>query len=211
MKYVKVLCLAAVSAAAMMAWVGAGAASATTLDCNGAACALNTVIHAENETTVTLHPPIGDIECKKSTVEGKVENLGSSTTTASGRIYALTFGECNAVVTPLPIKDTIEGKEVKTFGGLEIHTRTEKADNNGTLTSSGSEVTVEFAGFHCIFKTSSTDIGTVTGSAVTGGNATLDISAKIPRTGGRSGAFCGTEAEWTGSYKADKPASLNVT
>ena len=218
MRYLKALGLAAIAAAALMAWVGAGTASATTVDCEGTACALNAVIHAEAEGTVTLHPPIGDIECKKSTVEGKLENLGSSTTTAGGKIGTLNFSECNATVNVL-----------KT-GSLEIHTeyetkidnpgtkeevktviQKENSTNNGTLTSSGAEVTVVFAGFHCIFSTSSTDIGTLTGSANTGGNATLDIIATIPRTGGNSGAFCGSTAQWTGSYKVDNPTSLNVT
>jgi len=86
---------------------------------------------------------------------------------------------------------------VITKGSLEIHTRETGVTESGTLTSSGSEVTVEFLGFHCIFKTSSTDIGTLTAN---GGNATFDIAATIPRTGGRSGAFCGSTAQWTGSY-----------
>lgn len=71
-------------------------------------------------------------------------------------------------------------------------------------------MTVEVSGFHCIYKTSSTDIGTLTGSANTESNPTLDIEATIPRTGGRSGAFCGSTAKWTGSYKVTAPNPLNV-
>ena len=185
-------------AAALMALVVAGSASATTLTGASGTLPSGTTIAAENEGTVTLHPPIGDIECTKSAVSGKTTNAGSSTETVKGNIESLSFTSCNATVTVL------------TKGTLEVHTRETTANNNGTLTSSGTEVTVEFAGFHCIFKTSSTDIGTVTGSANTKSNATFDISAKIPRTGGRSGAFCGTEAEWTGSYKITNPTTLNV-
>ena len=189
------------SAAAMVAacvLFAATTASATELNTETAMLASGSTIASSAEGTTTLHPPIGDIECKESAVEGTTSNTGSPTETVSGGITKLTFTTCNAIVTVLA------------KGSLEIHTRETNGNGNGTLTSSGSEVTVEFAGFHCIFKTSSTDIGTLTGSTATGGNATLDIEATIPRTGGRSGAFCGSTAQWTGSYKVTKPSFLNV-
>ena len=195
MKYVKMLGLAAL-AAALMAFVVAGTASATTLTgAGGTTLGTGTSIAAENEGTVTLHPPIGDIECKKSSVSGKTSNAGGAGVEVEGAIEALSFTECNATVTVLA------------KGSLKIKGT---GSNNGSLTSSGTEVTVEFAGFHCIFKTSNTGLGTVTGSATTGGNATLDISATIPRTGGRSGAFCGSTAQWTGAYKVTSPSTLNM-
>ena len=207
MKYLKMFGLAAL-AAALMAFIVAGTASATTLTGSGGTLPKGTAISSVNEGTVTLHPPIGDIECKASSVSGKTSNEGSASETVKGTIEALSFTECNATV------------HVLQLGTLEIHTeyfKNEKgelvlnsANNNGTLTSSGTEVTVEFSGFHCIFKTTSTSLGTVTGSANTGGNATLDISANIPRTSGRSGAFCGSTAAWTGSYKVSTPSVLNI-
>jgi hypothetical protein len=198
MKYLKMIGLAAL-AAALMAMVVAGSASATTLTgAGGTLLGSGTAIASEAEGTTVLHPPFGDIECNKSTVNGKTTTAGGSTTTVSGNIEALTFTECNATVTVL------------TKGTLEIHTQNSTANNNGTLTSSGTEVTVEFFGTHCIFKTSGTDIGTLTGSGTTGGNATFDIAATIPRTGGRSGAFCGSTAQWTGNYKITNPSVLNV-
>ena len=199
MKYVKMFGLAAL-AAALMAFVAAGTASATELDGpGGAMVTTGTSITAAAEGTTTLHPPIGDISCTASTVAGKTGNTGSSTETVSGALSSLTFTGCNATVTVLKP------------GSLEIHTQETKSNNNGTLTSSGAEVTVVFLGFHCIFSTSNTDIGTLTGSANTGKTATLDISAKIPRTGGTSGAFCGSTAEWTGNYSVTSPDTLNVT
>jgi hypothetical protein len=162
--------------------------------CGEAMCPSGTSIAAEAEGTTILHPPIGDIECKKSSVSGKTTNTGGATETVKGNIESLSFAECNATVTVLA------------KGSLEVHTRTASADGNGTPTSTGTEVTVEFVGFHCIFKTSSTDLGTLTGSENTGGtHATLDIAATIPRTGGRSGAFCGSTAQWTGSYLFTSP------
>lgn len=195
MKYVKMLGLAAV-AAALMALVVAGTASATTLTgSGGATLGSGTTISAENEGTVTLHPPIGDIECRESKVSGQTANAGGAGVEVKGSIESLSFSSCNATVTVLAKGELA----VKGIGS-----------NNGSLTSSGTEVTVEFVGFHCIFKTSGTGLGTVTGSATTGGNATLDISATIPRTGGRSGAFCGSTAQWTGAYKVTSPNPLNI-
>ena len=212
MKYLKMLGLAAIAAGALMAFAGAGTASATTLTCTNppgtrVVCPTGTVIKAESEGHATLDSIIGNIECA-STVEGSTSNEGSSTETVSGNISALTFTGCtnSAVVTVLA------------KGSLEVHT--DPADpegksgktGNGTLTSTGTEVTVEQSGFHCIFKTNGTDIGTLTG-ATTATNAakefthmaTLDISATIPRTGGRSGIFCGSSAPWTGSYTVVSP------
>ena len=197
MKYAKMLGLA-VCAAALMAFVVAGTASATTLTGSGGTLGAGTTIESAAEGTTTLHPPIGDITCEESTVAGKTENAGGASETVKGAISTLTFSKCNAEVVVLEP------------GSLEIHTKTASADNNGTLTSSGAKVTVTFLGFHCIFSTSGTDIGTVTGSATTGGKATLDIEATIPRTGGRSGAFCGSTAQWTGSYSVSNPSTLNI-
>ena len=188
MKYIKMLGLAAVAAAALMAFMGVGTASATTLtDGSGNH---PTAISAENGEDVILHPPIGSIECSHSTVSGSA-STGGTGETVSGAISTLTFSSCNATVTVLK------------NGSLEIHGQ---AGNKGVLTSNGAEVTVEFFGFHCIFSTSNTTIGTVTG----GTPAKLAIDADIPRTGGRSGAFCGSEAEWTGSYEVTSPSTVNI-
>jgi hypothetical protein len=195
MKYAKMFGLAAL-AAALMAFVAAGTASATELDNATGMVTTGSTISAVNEGTVVLHPPIGDIECNKSLVSGKTTNTGGASETVKGNIESLTFENCNATVTVLK------------KGTLEIHS---SGSNNGTLTSSGTEVTVNYLGFHCIFSTSSTDIGTLTGSKTTGKTATFDISATIPRTGGTSGFFCGSTAQWTGSYEITNPDTLNVT
>ena len=197
MNKLKPFALAAVAFAAFASFAAA-TASATELNSISGTYGTGTTIAASAEGTTVLHPPIGDIECEESKVEGKTTNAGGSSETVKGNIETLTFSKCNATVTVLK------------KGTLEVHTRTSEEDLNGTLTSSGAEVTVVFVGFHCIFSTNSTDLGTVTGSGNTGGNATLDIEATIPRTGGSSGIFCGSEAEWTGSYKVSSPSHLDV-
>jgi hypothetical protein len=188
MRKLKSLALAAGLVAAFVALTATTASATELINGSGEMIASGSAIDAEAENTTILHPPFGNIECKQSSVSGKTANTGGSTETVSGSIESLSFTECNATVTVL------------TKGTLEVHTRTESADGNGTLTSSGTEVTVEFIGTHCIFKTNSTDIGTLTGAQGSEGSATFDIAATIPRTGGRSGAFCGSTAQWTGSY-----------
>ena len=199
MKHLKALSLAAVAAASLTVWVGAGTASATVVDCTGGACPTDEVIHAVAEGLIVLHTPPSDIECGESTIQGTLTNPGSSTTTASGPVTSLSFARCNAEVV------TLEN------GSFEIHTKTASPDNNGTLTSTGARITTVIVGFHCIYSTSGTDLGTLTGSATTGANATLDIEATLPRTGGRSGAFCGSTGLLTGAYHITTPTGLNIT
>ena len=192
MKYVKMFGLAAL-AAALMAFAAVGTASATTIESEaGVPLGSGTTITANSEGTTTLHPPIGSIECEESHVGGKTTNAGGAGVNVTGNIEALSWSKCNATV------------NVLAKGTLSVAAT---SGSNGTLSSTGAEVTVEYLGFHCIFKTNSTSLGTVTG----GSPATLDISATIPRTGGRSGAFCGSTAQWTGSYAVSNPSTLNIT
>ena len=200
MKYVKILGLLAVAAAAMMAF--AVTASATTLtNSTGGTYGVGQKIHADSEGTTTLDGP-ATISCGASTVEGEIGNAGGSKEkeTVSGSITTLTFSNCNQHVTVLA------------KGSLEAHTKTAgTTDGNGTLTSSGAEVqaVITSLGLTCVYTTENTDIGTLTGSKNTGGTATLDIdSSPIPRTKGSF--FCGTSAEWTGSYSVDNPMYVDV-
>lgn len=180
-------------AAALLLLVLAPSASATTVESEaGKALPSGTSFTGESEGKTVLHPPIGSIECGKSHVGGKTTNAGGAGVNVTGTVETLSFSECNSTVTVLN----------KGTGSLSS-----SGGSNGTLTSSGTEVTMVFAGFHCVFKTNNTSLGTVTG----GTNATLDVSATIPRTGGSSGVFCGSTAAFTGSYKGSAPSPLNVT
>jgi hypothetical protein len=203
MKYLKAFELVALVAAALTAVVGVGTASATELTCTEPAgtkvmCPVGTEVHAEAEGNLVTHQSIGDIPCSASTMKGKTTNTGGSSETVAIVLEALTFSGCNAEVVVLEP------------GSLEIHTREASANGNGTVTWSGMRVTQTFVGFHCIFTTSATDIGTLTGSSTTKATPTLDIEATIPRTGGRSGAFCGSTAQWTGSYQFTAPDWMDV-
>jgi hypothetical protein len=202
MKYLKMFGLMMLAAAALISIIGAGSASATELTCSpGVMCPAETVLHGSSEGHVVLDPPFGSIECQ-GTLEGKTSNTGGPAETVSGMRTSFTINNCtNATVTILKV------------GTTEVHTDANDptgASGNGTVTSTGTEGTVEFIGTHCIFATNHTDLGTLTGSSTTKSTATFDISGTIPRVGGRSGAFCGSEARITGSGKVDTPDFLDI-
>jgi hypothetical protein len=192
MKYVKMLGLLAVAAAALMAF--AGTASATSL--TSSAGSTPTIEASAGKTE--LHPGSGTsfltVSCNKSTVSGTVSSHGAGVT-VGGTISTLTFTECTDTVTILQ------------KGSLEVHPEPETT-GNGVLTSTGAEIRIHTSeGPVCTFKTSGTKIGKVTGTHATGGKAVLDIeSASIPA----SGFLCPSFGVWTGSYTVDSPATLDV-
>jgi hypothetical protein len=192
MKYVKILGLLAVAAAAMMAF--AATASATTLT-SPTGTVYTGSLHAIHEGThVTLQNPIAKIECN-STVEGAIEHHGTGQT-VTGNITSLSFTNC-----------TNEWHvTVVAAGSLELH---HKASGEGTVTSSGATVEATRFGVNCRYKTENTDLGTITDSHKTGATATMDIHALIPF---HSGSFlCGSGATtWEGNYSVTTPDLLYI-
>jgi hypothetical protein len=189
MKYIKTLGLLAVAAAALMAF--AGTASATYLTSTGGATPSITATAGPT----SLDGAFSTVTCQSSEVASAVGAHGAGVP-ASGKVTTLDFRECNFPVTVDPAK----------MGTLSVHGTT--TTGNGTLTSSGAEVAIHTSVGTCVFTTSNTDIGTVTGSNITGGHAVLDITGKIPRTGGNF--LCGSSGTWTGSYTITGPNALEV-
>jgi len=193
MKYVKMLGLLAVAAAAMMAF--AGTASATLITSEGSA--YTGEIKAEAEGHAVLDNPISTIRCA-STVAGTINSHGLGNT-ANGPITGLTFTGCTddwhvTVVT----SGTLEGHYVAGING-----------GNVTLTSSGATVEATRFGISCRYATSNTHVGLITSSVNTNSTATFDINASIPFHSGS--IFCGSGAtSWTGSYSITSPMNLNV-
>jgi len=186
MKYVKILGLLAVAAAALMAF--AGIASATTVTSpTGTVILDTTAIHAVNTggAHVKLSNPIANIECQ-STVEGEISKQGAGVT-AEGGISVLDFTSCTNswhVTTVSP-------------GTLIAHWTGTGGVYNGTVTSNGAKVRTTRLGVVCVYVTSATPIGTLTG----GTPATLAISASIPINEAESSALCGKgNAAWSGGY-----------
>ena len=187
MKYVKILGLLAVAAAALMAFAGTASADNVSTTTGGAAA--TPTIHAVSEGHATLHNPIDKIECA-STVEGTVTGHGAGQP-VSGPINVLTFAPC-----------TNSWHVTATNAGTLSVSAT--SGHNGTLTSNGATVVSTRFGVECRYATNNTKIGTVTG----GSPATLHIEAAIPFHGGSS--FCGSGATtWTGSYETTAPLFVN--
>ena len=188
MKYVKMLGLLAVAAAAMMAF--AGVASATTV--TSPAGTLYTSTLKASSTNTTLHNAVGTISCSSS-VEGKVESHGAKVP-ASGKLSALSFTNC--------VGGSVHNATIKP-GTLSV---TASATNVGTASSSGATVMVTMFGVECGYTTEATPVGTVTG----GEHAKLDISASLKRTEGAGGVFCGSTGNWTGDYTVSTPTVLHL-
>lgn len=212
MNYVKTLALAVVAAAALAALVGVGTASATVLckteptgggtGTKGTTCpegwayTAGTEIHGvldpgTKSVTTTLYL---NIECEESTFAGATTNEGSETETVQINVTTWTFGKCNCEV------------KILSTGSLEIHW---VADSfNGTVTSTGLEETVTcgtvFGSIHCIYRTSNTDLGTMTA----GTPATIDIAnAELLRTA--TNELCDTD-HWDAKYEITSPKPFYV-
>ena len=181
MNYAKLAgALATGMVAAML--MAASAAATTVTTTTGGAKATPT-IHAVNENGHSrILTPLSNIECS-STIEGKVESHGSGVT-ASGVISSLLFTNCT------------NGWHVTatTNGSLEVHWT---SGHNGVLTSSGSKVDTTRFGITCVYDTSSTPIGTITG----GNPATLHIEASLSVNIGESSMLRGTSGfKWEAQY-----------
>ncbi|MGN6664438.1 MAG: hypothetical protein ACTHK6_09595 [Solirubrobacterales bacterium] len=193
MRYLQMIGLAAVAAAALMAF--SGSASATTLTCGaGLTCPPGTQIKAklkEGASVVAGSGMTSKAQCLESTITGKTQNVGSSTETVTIAIEGLTFASCNC------------GDKILKKGTLEVHTQGMTENNNGTVTSSGTEVTFNCSGFDCAWTTASTDLGVLTG----GKPAVLAIKATL---NGPGGLACGMTATWEAEYEITEPTTLLV-
>jgi hypothetical protein len=166
-----------------------------------AGTAYTSTIKAESEGHVVLHsenaPTAFTVECNAS-LDAIIEQHGPSTT-AGGKVSSLVFTTCTNGATVVVNKP----------GTQEVHSL---ENGNGTLTWSGAEITIHVPGLNvkCIYTTSGTDVGALTGSKNTGATATLDFnSSTIGRTGGS--VFCGTGGFLTGNLKVTTPDYLDIS
>ncbi len=181
MKYIKILGLMAVAAAAFMAM--AGSASATIIESTSGQLGAKSIIESTG-TNAVLKAGFATVECAHSEVDGEVTNAGGVGKAVEGKVNNLKFSSCNMTVTTLK------------SGTLAIHHTSGK---NGTLTSTGAEVKVDNHSTSCVYGTNGTDIGTVTG----GEPATLNASASLTKISG--GFLCASTATWTASYTVTVP------
>ena len=204
MKYIKMLGLAAVAASALMAFIGAGAASATVL-CSA----------TENNCAAGNKWPLGatlsfslkkgssaklvDTEgttldtCTGSTVGGEVTNAGNAVETVTGEVKTLDWSGCTFTT------DTIQ------LSKLEGH-YVEK--DTGTLTADGEfKVTINTVLFgSCVYGvTAGTSLGNLTGGGKE--SATFVANAVAKRLSGSSLA-CTETSKWTAEYVSTGSTSL---
>jgi hypothetical protein len=201
MKHLKMLVLAAIAAMGLMAFLGAGSASATVLctttdtpDCSAAwDYPAKTVIDSSLTGTAILESGSTTLDtCTGGTVKGETSTTGSSTKPVTGGISQLTWAGCTNTT------DTLTG------GSLEVNWI--EGTHNGTVSGSGSEVTVNTLGVSCVYGTGAgTHLGTLTG----GSEPVLKISTTVPKI---SGSFiCPSKASWTAEYVLTEPHALFVT
>jgi hypothetical protein len=199
MKYMKMLGLLAMAAAALMAF--AGTASATELYSGATTQKAGTVLDfsLKSGTSTILKetsPPNGEGEtidtCTNSTIQGKITNAGSSTTTMTGENTSITWGGCT-----FPTTTTKLGK-------FQLHWT---SGVNGTVASDQEiAVTINTIFFgSCIYAaTAGTSLGTLTG----GNPATFHANATVERFG--ESIICPKTAIWTGTYVTTSPAQMEV-
>jgi hypothetical protein len=191
MKYLKMLGLAAITAAAVMAFAGAGTASAETTLCkekNLTSCyGAGTTLHAVSIAGQGVSRPIMtggfDIECD-SAFEVKID----SATTPTGKIAALTWTNCTGGTWA-----------TKTLGSIQLH---HTSGNSGKVTINNWVWTVTLFGVDCFYggPIEGTFIGSATSPQI---NITADLS-RINTSDHPSSGFCPEKANWHATYKIDK-------
>jgi hypothetical protein len=192
MKYIRMLGLAGLVALALTAFTGT--ASATYL--TSPPGTTYTGAFELRSGKITFHlGGFGEVVCSKSEMKGKVEFHGIGIT-AGGNLSSLTFEGCEP--------NTVT---VLKAGALEISPAA--TTGNGTVIWNGGEIQVHISkGPTCTIKTSSTTtIGTLTGSNITKGNAVLDLEKPALPT---SGFLCPATTVMTGLYAVISPTSLEV-
>lgn len=200
MKHLKMLGLAALSAAALMSIAGAGTASATTFEVGEITQneALTLTMSMKTGTSWVIRDTFGFAvnTCTGSHLKGKTTTFTTIKTQFGndhpiGLIEELTFSNCDHTVT------------VHNPGKFYIEWTT---GTNGRVFSEEAEITTysTIHGTHINCTTGAgTPIGTITG--VASGQATLDLNATVT---------CGPHlhsARWTGSYTVTSPNGLGVS
>ncbi len=206
MKYVKMLALAAVAAGALMAFIGAGTASASVL------CSTTTEAGKCPEAQIWPNKTVIDFSltpetsallketgaegktldtCKVSTVKGELTNAA----VATGKITELTWGTCT-----FPTKTVLNG-------GLQVDRIA--GTSNGTVTSDGiTEVTINTILFgSCIYTVES---GKSIGTLTEGKPAVFTANASAIKTAGAAAA-CPETSVWTASYTLTSPTNTTLS
>jgi hypothetical protein len=196
MRHLKLFALAAVAAGALMAFIGAGTASASVI-CStnvspcpaGQAWPEGTVDFSLTGSASLIDVSTGETTdtCTGGTVKG-THTPGNATATATLDVKELTWTGCNFPTTTTEL------------GTLEVHALT---GGNGTVTGHKFKVDINTVFFgHCVYGTGETlDLGEIT----EGKPPTFHAAVHVPFISG--GLACPRTAEWNASYKVTEPAN----
>jgi len=201
MKHLKIFGLAAIAGMALVAFLGAGSASATRLcSTNTSPCPeawnyfTGTNVSMSLQESSTLETTGGTVldTCNEATLQGPTTTFGGATETVKILLTSVTWGSCTRTTNTL------------SNGELELHWS--GATGNGTITGRGTEWTVNTVFGTCVygFGPFGVDLGTVKG----GNPASVSINALIPKISGNF--VCPSEARWTANYRVTSPWPLYV-
>lgn len=186
--------LAAVTALSLMAFVGAGTASATTLSTDAAGTFYYSVgteilLSLKAGTSATFDMTAGGeiATCAETTIKGAV---GTATGTwVRGNISVWIAGGCK------------QTSDITTLGSLEVM---KTGEDKAEVVGRGSTVTIQLFGLTCAYGTGEgTKLGTITG----GEASELLINAVIQKLEGP--IFCPNTGRWTATYVVTTPHALH--
>ncbi|MGN6276955.1 MAG: hypothetical protein ACTHNP_13645 [Solirubrobacterales bacterium] len=202
MKYLQMIGLTAIAAAALMGVAGAGTASATVL-CHSTSTPCGEKWKAGTEPRFIVKPGTAGIwrdtsggiaaNCPEGELRGTITNAGSSTETVKASIPAsgLTWKNVEGCIAT----NTLEG------GTIEVHAIS--GSDNGTVTVSGVKITISILGASCIYGFGEHEnFGTLTASG--SGSAVLDINTFFLKKEG--GVLCPSQLTWAEEFEQEKPS-----
>jgi hypothetical protein len=207
MKYLKILGLAAVAAAALMAIAGAGTASATVL-CDSAtnpcaakwAAGTQLEFHIQAGTEGIWAATSGEptVRCTEGILKAK-PSTGGALETVTMSIGGESEFNWN--------KGCGSGIETKTLEGGKLEIHSISGSSNGTVTATGFSFTTTFLGASCVYTFAEpTDMGTLTGSAT--GDAVLDINTVFTK---KEGSFvCPLTVTWKENFTQVAPSGTGL-
>ena len=195
MKWIKNLALAAIAAAALMALIGAGTASATQLCTDsGGICTEYSGNITGTSTNATLATNLANVECSHS--ETTINAFTSTGTPILGEVTALSFTgcqtegvvhtACTVTVKNLPYSASLEGKTLTVSDAVGAGAKVVC----GTVLS-------------CEFLTKSANL------AITNGSPTVAVAKEVALSH-ETGAICPSTATWSATYSVTSPTGLTV-
>lgn len=194
MKWIKNLTLAAIAAAALMAFIGAGTASATQLCTDsGGVCTEYSGNITGTSTNATLATNLANVVCDDSHT-----TINASSSTGApilGEVTLLEFKGCRTEVTLVPCTVTV--KNVPYKASLEGKTLT-ITDEVGA----GAKVVCGTV-LSCEFLTKSASLTITNGSPTTASAEKVSLSHE-------TGAICPETATWSATYSVVAPTGLTV-